>query len=122
MNRPIVRERLVERLAIDRLGEIAPSRPAASPVRLFQHRNDVDRDVPRLRIVLQPVEHRPAVHARQLDVERDGVGLVVAGHRQADVAAHRRQALEALLARHAIRMPTNEQVVLDDQDDPVVVG
>ena len=33
----------------------------------------VDRDVARGQVVLQPVEHPPAVDVRQLDVQRDGV-------------------------------------------------
>ena len=50
--------------------------PALSPCcRSLDSGDDVHRDVPRLRMVLEPVEHRPAVHPRHVDVERDRVGL-----------------------------------------------
>ena len=47
---------------------------------------DVHGDVPDGRVVLEPVEHRPAVHAGQVDVERDGAGLELARQREAGLA------------------------------------
>ena len=69
------RERLVERLLRDRLLEVRERAGLESLLPLVGSRDDVHRDVPRLRMVLQPVEHRPAVHPRHVDVERDRIGL-----------------------------------------------
>ena len=39
---------------------------------LFFQRDDLHRDVPRRRVELELVEHRPAEHVGQEDIERDG--------------------------------------------------
>ena len=62
-------------------------------------RDDAHRDVPRRDVVLQPLQHAPAVDVGQVDVERDRVGLVLAGHGQRGGAQRGDQPLEALLAR-----------------------
>ena len=62
-------------------------------------RDDVDRDVAGGRIVLEQVEHLPAVELRQAQVQRDRVRPEAPGQRQADVAARGDHALEAALAR-----------------------
>ena len=91
-------ERLVERLAVRRLG---PERLGAEPhaaMRIVGHRDDVHRDVARAGVVLQPIEHVPAVEAGQVEVERDRVGPMLPRHLQADVAAHRGEHAEVVLA------------------------
>ncbi len=67
-------------------------------MRIVGHRDDVHRDVARAGVVLQPIEHVPAVEARQIEIERDRVGAMLARHLQADVAAHRGQHAEVVLA------------------------
>ena len=115
-------EGLLERFAFDRLGQVRHRPEPHAAVRLFEQRDDVHRDVPRRRVVLEPIEHRPAVHDRQVDVEGDRVRLVVPRHRQADVAARRRQALESFLVRHVLQDVHERQVVLDDQHDAIAVA
>ena len=122
MKPAIERERLLERLAFDRLGQVRDRPEPQAALRLFEQRDDVHRDVARRRVVLEPIEHRPAVHDRQVDVEGDRVRLVVPRHRQADVAARRRQALEAFLVRHVQQDVRERQVVLDDQQDAIAVA
>ena len=55
----------------------------------------VHRDVAGARVVLEPVEHRPAVDVGQADVERDRVGLELARQRQRRRRRAGRRALEA---------------------------
>ena len=81
--------------------------------------DDVDGDVAGLRVVLEAVEDRPPVHHRELDVEDDGVGRLLAGHGQAHVALQGDEAPEALLAGQVEQEPREADVVLDDQDDAV---
>ena len=70
-------------------------RPAAGArSRLVRHRDDVDGDVAGGRVVLEPVEHAPAVDVGQADVERDGAGLDLAG--QGEGSRRRAAATRAL--------------------------
>ena len=71
------------------------------------------------RMVLEPVEHAPAVHARHVDVERDGVGMECVRELEAGVAVERDEALEALLARHVEQDLREVRLVLDDEHDAV---
>ena len=41
----------------------------------------MNRDVPRLRIALQQIEKRKAIHIRQADIERDRIGPEAFGQR-----------------------------------------
>ena len=88
-------------------------------LRLLDARDDVHRDVPRRRVALQPVEHRPAVQHRQAHVEHDRVRPELAREREPGVAAERDEPLEAALARDLQLGAGEVGVVLDDQDDAV---
>ena len=69
-------ERLVERSLRRPASRGTPRAGAAARLLpLVAGRDDVDGDVPRLRVVLEPVEQRPAVDHRQLHVEHDRVRL-----------------------------------------------
>ncbi len=46
---------------------------------IVDSRNDLDRNMPRRRVVLEPVEHRVTVHARQRQIERDRIGPIFTG-------------------------------------------
>jgi hypothetical protein len=85
-------------------------------------RDDVHRDVPRLGVSLQVVEHRPAVLHRQAHVEDDRVGLVLVREREALVAADGDDSLEAPVARDLELRLREVLVVLDDQHHAVTVG
>ena len=88
-----------EVVAADGLLQVRDRADVQGALPLLLARNDVDGDVARRRVVLEAVEHRPAVAVGQLDVERDGVRLVAAGKGKRGVARRRHQSLEALLAR-----------------------
>ena len=70
-------------------------------------------------IVLQAIEHVPAVEARQIEVERDRIGTMLPRHLQADVAAHRGEDAEVVFAAEVHQDPRERVIVLDDQQDAV---
>ena len=93
----------------------------------FLDRDDLHRDVPRDRIELEVVQHGPAQHVGQEDVQRDGRGPELAGQRKALGARGGDDAFEALVARQAQQDARVMRIVLDDQqhgfavDDVVAV-
>ena len=83
------------------------------------YRDHVHGDVPRLRVLLQQVEHVPAIHARELDVQHDRIGLGLLGKRERRVRVHGDQSLETRFV-HQIQKSRGEcHVIFDDQNDPV---
>ena len=82
-------------------------------------RDDLDRNVPRQRIVLELAQHGPAQHVRQEHVERDRRRLELLGEIQRLGAARRDQHLEALVASQIDQHPRIMRIVLDDQQDGV---
>ena len=50
---------------------------------LFVHRDDLHGDVPRGRVELEVVQHSPAEHVGQEDIQRDGLGAKLPGEGQA---------------------------------------
>ena len=81
---------------LDEIGE-RTVRQAVLPL-LFQS-DDLDRDVARHGIELELIEHRPAEHIGQEDIERDGGRLVLTGKRKRRCSAGTDDALEALVPR-----------------------
>ena len=70
-------------------------------------------------IGLQPLEHPPALHVGQVDIERQHRGLVLADHGERRGAGRRDQRLEALLPRGIEQDLGEAQIVLDDQQHAV---
>ena len=114
-------EGLLEALLRDRLLEERDRAGLERVLAPVAGRDDVHRDVTRLRMVLQAIEHGPAVHHRQLHVEDDRVGLELVREREARVAANRDDSLEAALTRDLELGPGEVGIVLDDQHDAVAV-
>ena len=81
--------------------------------------HDVYGDVPCVGVVLQMVQHRPAVHHRQLDVEHDRVGLELVRQREPRVAARGDDPLEAAGPRNLEHGAGEPGIVVDDQHDAV---
>jgi hypothetical protein len=81
--------------------------------------DDVHGDVARGGVVLQPVQHGPARRSRQVDVQRDGVGPVLARQLEPGLAVQRDDPLEPLLARHVEQDAGEADVVLDDEHHAV---
>ena len=78
-------------------------------------------NVARGRVELELVEHRPAEHVGQEDVERDGGGVELPGQGQAHRALGGDDALEALVARQAQQDAGVVRIVLDDEQHGVAV-
>ena len=87
---------------------------------VFVQRQHLHGNVPGRRILLQMVQHRPAQHVGQEDVERDGRGMEFAGQRQRFRARHGDQHLESLVARQIAQHARVVRIVFDNQQDGVV--
>ena len=104
---------------VRRLDEVRERAVRQAVLPLLLDREHLHRDVARRRIELQVVEHRPAEHVGQEDVERDGGRQVLARQRQRRLAAVGDDALEALVAREAEQDARVVRVVVDDEQDVV---
>ncbi len=82
-------------------------------------RDDLDRDVPGQRVVLELAEHGPAQHVGQEDIERDRSRLELLGEIQRLRAARGNQDLEALVAGEIDQHPGIMRVVFNDQKNGV---
>ena len=82
---------------LNRLGQNAVSAQLHAALRLIDRRDDVDRNVPQGQIVLQAIEHAPAVDIRQRNIEQNRLRLKFAGQGDAGRAQRRDQAFEAHL-------------------------
>ena len=86
---------------------------------VFVERDDLHRNVPGQRIVLELAQHGPAQHVRQEHVERNRGRLELLGEFERLGAARRDQHLEALVASQIDQDPRIMRIVLDDQQDGV---
>ena len=82
-------ERGLERVAADRLLEVADGARAQHLLAAVGVGHHVHRDVARLGVALEVLEHERAVGDRQLERQQDGVRLVLVRERQALLAAQR---------------------------------
>ena len=69
------RERGLQALGRRRLGDEAERPARQAMLAIFVQGDDLNRNVPRRRVLLQLAEHRPAQHIGQEDIQRDGGGL-----------------------------------------------
>ena len=70
-------------------------------------------------MVLETIQHGPAIHSRHVDVERDGIGLERVRELEARLAIERGETLETLLARHVEQDLVEVRVVFHDQEHAV---
>ncbi len=82
-------------------------------------RDDLHRDVPGQRVLLELAQHRPAQHVGQEHVERNRGRLVLLRQLERVGAAHGDQDLEALVAREVDQDARIVRIVLDDQQDRI---
>ena len=82
---------------------------------LFVDRDDLHGDVPRGRVELEVVQHGPAEHVGQVDVQRDGIGAELPGKGKARRAPGGHDHLEARVASQAQEDARLMRVVLDDE-------
>ena len=112
-------ERVRNALARRRLGHEREGAARKAVLAVLVERDDLHRDVPRERILLELAEHGPAQHVGQEHVERDRGRLILLGEIERIVAAHGHQHLEALVARQVDQDARVVRIVLDDQQDRV---
>ena len=86
---------------------------------VFVERDDLDRNVPRQRIVLELAQHGPAQHVRQEHVERNRRRLELLCQFQRFRAACCDQHLEALVAGEVDQHARIMRIVFDDQKNGV---
>ena len=106
-------------LALDRLGDERMRAGIERLVAGFVGGNDRDGNVPRRRIVLQPMQDPPAVDIGQEQIERDGGRLELVGKLQRRDALRCDDSLEALFARRVEQESRKREIVLDDEQDVV---
>ena len=112
-------ERGLDALGRGRLGD-ERERAARQPVlAVLVERDDLHRNVPRQRVLLELAEHGPAQHVGQEHVERHRGRLELLGEVERIGAAHRDQHLEALVAGEVHDDARIVRIVLDDQQDAV---
>ena len=98
----------------DRFFEIGYGSQSQAAAAILDSGDDMNGNVARFRVVLQPVEDGPAGHVGQVDVERDGAGLELAGQRQRRVAAESDQGPNAPFPRKVEKNPGERGIVLDN--------
>ena len=103
---------------LTRIGERAVRQAVLA---LLLQRDDLHGNVPGGRVELQVVQHRPAEHVRQEDVQRDGGGLILPRQGQGLLAAHGHDALEPLVAGQPQQDAGVMRIVLDDQQRRIAV-
>jgi hypothetical protein len=112
-------ESAVEVLLVGGLGEEAHGAALVGVEVLVGDGHDVDGDVAGVGVVFEGVEHLPAGHAGQVEVEDDGVGWVGLDQIEAGLAVGGEEALEALLVGVVVDYFGEAGVVLDDEQDAV---
>ena len=113
------RQRLGNAFARRRLGDEGERAARQAVLAILVERDDLHRNVPRERVLLELAEHGPAQHVGQEDVERHRRRLVLLGEIERVVAAHGDQHLEALVARKVDQDARIVRIVLDDEQDGV---
>ena len=111
-----------QRVLVRGLGLEAQGALLQRALRLVRHRDHVDRDVAGRGVVLQPLQHAPAVDVGQADVQGDGARLQLAGQGQGGRAARGHQGLEALLVGELVEVAGEGEVVLHHQHHAVAGG
>ena len=113
-------ERGVQSFGRGRLGDEGKCAARQAVVPVFVERQHLHGNVARGRILLQMIEHGPAQHVGQEDIERDGGGMEFARQRKCFGAAQRDQNLESVVARQVAEHARVVRIVLDDQQDRIV--
>ena len=98
-----------------RLDEVGKRAAGEDGLALFVDRDDLHGDVPRGRVELEVVQHGPAEHIGQVDVQGDGIGAELPGKGEARRAPGGHDHLEARVAGQAQDDPRLVRVVLDDE-------
>ena len=94
------------------------SRQAVVPI--FVQRQHLNRYVTGCRILLQVVQHRPAQHVGQENIQRHCGRMVFLGQREGFCTASRHKNLEALVPGEIAQHTRIVRVIFDNQQDGIV--
>ena len=89
-------------------------------VAVFIERQHLNRNVPRGRILLQMVEHRPAQHVGQKNIQRHGGRMELAGQGKRLASTPGHQDLESVIVRQIAQDAGIVRIVFDNQQDGVI--
>src|SRR6185295_9632160 len=109
------RQRLLQGRVIHRLFEHGECAHLQTALARILDRDDVNRDVPRVGAALENVEQPPAIHVRQIDVQRYQRRTEATHQRQRAAAGRRHYGLEAAIVRQIEQNAAELRIVLDDQ-------
>src|SRR5579862_1775128 len=101
------------------LGDEGECTTRQSVLAILVQGDDLHRDMPGQRALLELTEHVPAQHVREENVERHCGRLILLGKIECIVAAHRQQRLETLVAREIDQGSRVVRIVLDYEQDLV---
>ena len=87
---------------------------------VFVEGQHLHRDVPGRRILLQVVQHRPAQHVGQENIQRNGRRMILVRERKRFRAARGHQNFKSLVAGKIAQDARIVRIVLDDQQDGIV--
>ena len=87
---------------------------------VFIQSQHLDWNVPRGWILFQMVQHRPAQHVWQEDIQRNRGGMEFARQSESFRPAHRDQHLESFVARQIAKHSGIVGVILHNQQDSIV--
>lgn len=113
------RQRLAEAFRRRRLAHEGESAARKSMLSILVQTDDLHRNMPRLWVLLELAQHRPAEHIGQENIERDRRRLVFLRERQRIAAAHRHQHLEPVVAGEIDQHTGVMRIVLDDEQHGV---
>jgi len=102
-----------------RLGHERERAAGKAVLAILVERDDLNRNMPGERILLELAQNRPAQHVGQEHVERHRRGLVLLGEVEGIGPPHRHQHLEALVARQLDHDARVVRVVLDNEQDRI---
>ena len=114
-------ERMLEVLRRRRLEHVGKGAVRQAVLPLFFNRQHLHRDVPRGGIQFEIVQHRPAEHVGEEDVERDRGRPILFRQQQRRLSAVGDDALESLVARQAEEDARVMGIVVDDEQDVIAI-
>src|SRR5690606_37416959 len=109
-------DRLDHLVACSRLQGVADRAQVQCRLRMVGNRYDVNGDMPRGRIALEPLEHHQPRVVRQPHVQENAAGLHFTGEAQALVCIGGVDAIEIELVRQVVQDLGKGVVILDDEN------
>ena len=110
---------LVQRATLDGLLQVRDCALMEAAQPIFGDGDDMHWNVARCWIVFQPIQHRPTVHHRQLNIQRDRVGLEMPRQRQTRFAVGGNDAFVVLFAGQIQHDTSETHIIVHNQQHPI---